>query len=30
MGAVRGTLAKQLSSPPEGIALPPPLQIQRR
>ncbi|MEK7754664.1 MAG: hypothetical protein AAB654_22255, partial [Acidobacteriota bacterium] len=29
MGAVRGTLAKQLSSPPEGIALPPPLQIQR-
>ena len=29
MGAVRGTLAKQLSSPPEGIVLPPPLQTQR-
>ena len=29
MGAVRGTLAKQLSSPPEGIFLPPPLQTQR-
>ena len=30
MGAVRGTLAKQLSSPPEGILLPPPLPLQRR
>ncbi len=29
MGAVRGSLAKQLSSPPEGILLPPPLRIQR-
>ena len=29
MGAMRGTLAKQLSSPPEGIVLPPPLQIQQ-
>jgi cyclic beta-1,2-glucan synthetase len=30
VGAVRGTLSKQLSSPPEGISLPPPLQIRRR
>ena len=29
MGAVRGTLSKQLSSPPEGISLPPPLHIKR-
>ncbi|MFN0101070.1 MAG: GH36-type glycosyl hydrolase domain-containing protein [Bryobacteraceae bacterium] len=29
MGAARGTLSKQLSSPPEGIALPPPLRIKR-
>jgi cellobiose phosphorylase len=30
MGAAPGTLSKQLSSPPEGISLPPPLQIKRR
>ena len=29
LGAARGTLARQLSSPPEGIYLPPPLQIKR-
>ncbi len=29
IGAVRGTLAKQLSSPPEGSFLSPPLQIKR-
>ena len=29
MGAARGTLSKQLSSPPEGITLPPLLQIKR-
>ena len=29
MGAVRGTLAKQLSSPPDGMP-PPPLQIRKR
>jgi cellobiose phosphorylase len=30
MGAVRGTLAKQLSSPPEGMPPPPPLRVNRR
>ena len=29
MGAVRGSLAKQLSSPPEGIVLPPLLQTKQ-
>ncbi len=29
LGASRGTLSKQLSSPPEGIILPPQLQIKR-
>jgi cellobiose phosphorylase len=29
LGAVRGTLSKQLSSPPEGISLPAALQIKR-
>lgn len=30
LGAVRGTLAKQLSSPPEGMPPPPPLRVNRR
>jgi cyclic beta-1,2-glucan synthetase len=30
MGASRGTLSKQLSSPPEGLSLPPQLQIRQR
>ena len=29
LGAVRGPLSKQLSSPPEGIPLPPPLQVRK-